>query len=75
MCEQSTHSSAYHATWFEFLSAFMGLNHDTRKIYLIKFEVFIELRNCIYCKVIEYLMSRISEHFWKFEVILSKKSN
>ena len=50
MCEQSTHSSAYHATWFEFLSAFMGLiikkvlalNHDTRKIYLINFEVFIE---------------------------------
>ena len=53
----------------------LALNHDARKIYLIKFEVFIELRNCIYCKMIEYLMSRISEHFWKFEVILSKKSN
>lgn len=52
-----------------------AMNHDTGNIYLRKFEIFIELRYCIYCKMIEYLMSRISEHFWKFEVILSKKSN
>ena len=82
-CEQSTLSGACHATQFEFLAAFMrliiqkllALNHDTRNSYLIKFEIFIELRNCIYCKMIEYLMSRVSEHFWKFEVIFSKKSN
>ena len=51
------------------------MNHDTGNIYLRKFEIFIELRDCIYRKMIEYLMCRISEHFWKFEVIFSKKSN